>query len=138
MKRVATTRTGLPILAPEQLRGWLARLLAAYPTAKASPELKDVYEIGLADLTAGELDIAFTEALKLHRGKFAPSPADLRGYLREAILRVPPQPSPVDPDCEFCRGGGFELRGEGDGKFAVPCRCRRKQKRGGDPPLKSQ
>lgn len=120
------TVCGLPVLEPEKLQRWLEILFASYRTPLA-PDAAAGYTIALADLTAHELEVAFTEALRRHNSNFPPAPAQVRGLFDAALERMPRRASTAKDGCPDCKGTGFRLvadpRSEG-GKFAVSCQCR--------------
>jgi hypothetical protein len=120
------TVTGLPVLEPKKLRRWLDILFASYRTPLV-PDAMIGYTIGLADLTARELELAFSEALRRHRSKFPPAPGEVRGYMEAALERMPQRPSAANEACKDCGGTGFRLVERAGARFAVDCKCVRKE-----------
>lgn len=70
----------------------------------------EAYRQAIQDLSARELELAFTEARKRHK-EYMPSPAQVREYLREARESIP-RPRPAD--CPRCCGSGWYVAKAGD------------------------
>lgn len=71
-----------------------------------SPLATVSYRRALSDLSPKELKLACDHALKVHR-EFMPTPAQLRGYLREAREALAGTRKPTI--CERCCGTGWYL-----------------------------
>lgn len=123
--RFPETVNGLPILAPNELSMWLGVLFDSYRTP-LSDNATMGYTVALADLTARELDLAFSESLRRHRSNFPPTPAEVRGYMEAALQRMPARPSAANPECPRCSGTGFVTVEQNGNKFAVSCQCLKK------------
>lgn len=111
----------------------IKRLKKLFKTFKEQPtsEQLEAYIESLSDLTDGEIDIAFIEAIK--RCKFRPQPAEIREALTTAReCRTGTRFSLADPNCERCGGTGYgtvpardpdtheEIPGY---RWAVRCQC---------------
>jgi hypothetical protein len=111
----------------QALKNWLAVFSEHY-----RQEISDLaavgYLEGLADLTAGQLNLACAEALRTCR--FLPTAADIRAALGDARnkLSEPLRRGEAETErdtCAECQGLGWRIvpRGDGAGNWAVRCGC---------------
>lgn len=123
MRKPSETIAGLPVLAPNELSTWLGVLFESYRTPLTENAAAG-YTLALADLTARELEVAFSESLRRHRSNFPPTPAQIRGYLEAAAERMPARPQrQATVDCRICGGTGYETVEREGRRLAVLCRC---------------
>jgi hypothetical protein len=107
------------------LRTLTVNLCAIYQKRVTEPMIEGYWN-ALSDLSEREASLAFREATK--RCKFLPTPAEIREALNVALERMPRRGSSADAKCEHCDGNGWEVVEHDGRKFAITCRCIKKQK----------
>jgi len=110
-----------PLCDKELLRKLLRRAWVANGKPEKytpTPELIDVYWEALADLTAIELKLGFTECTK--HLEYFPKPAEVRGHMEAALERMP-RPANPHEGCPECDGNGWKTVDRNGRRFAVAC-----------------
>lgn len=108
---------------PLDLNRWLQILFRGF--TRKPPSVDDVafYKIGLDDLPADKLQLAFTETIRRHPTDFLPMPGQIRAYMEAAIEKLPARGTDADETCPDCRGTGFRMIERDGGQVATPCEC---------------